>query len=59
VLTWDGAGHEWTALCSGRAGEVRAAAAASGARVVEERVPSLDEIFVAQVGTRCGTAVES
>jgi ABC-2 type transport system ATP-binding protein len=59
VLAWDGAGCEWTALCSGRPGEVRAAAAAAGARVVEERVPSLDEIFVAQAGTRCGTAEEN
>jgi ABC-2 type transport system ATP-binding protein len=59
VLTWDGDGCEWTALCSGQPGELREAAAAAGARVVEERVPSLDEIFVAQVGTRCGAAVES
>jgi ABC-2 type transport system ATP-binding protein len=59
VLAWDGDGCEWTALCSGRPGELRDAAAAAGARVVEERVPSLDEIFVAQVGTRCGTAEEN
>jgi ABC-2 type transport system ATP-binding protein len=56
VLAWDGAGREWTALCSGRPGELRAAAAAAGACVVEERVPSLDEIFVARVGTKCGAA---
>jgi ABC-2 type transport system ATP-binding protein len=59
VLTWDGAGCEWTALCQGRPGDVREAAAAAGARVVEERVPSLDEIFVAQVGTACATAGEN
>jgi ABC-2 type transport system ATP-binding protein len=58
VLTWDGGGCEWTALCSGRPGEVREAAADAGARVVEERVPSLDEIFVAQAGTR-GAAEEN
>jgi ABC-2 type transport system ATP-binding protein len=58
VLAWDGGGCEWTALCSGRPGEVRDAAAAAGARVVEERVPSLDEIFVAQAGTR-GAAQEN
>jgi ABC-2 type transport system ATP-binding protein len=58
VLAWDGAGREWTALCSGRLGELRAAATAAGARVVEERVPSLDEIFVARVGTKCGAAEE-
>jgi ABC-2 type transport system ATP-binding protein len=59
VLAWDGAGCEWTALCRGRPGEVREAAAAAGARVVEERVPSLDEIFVAQAGTACGAAEEN
>jgi ABC-2 type transport system ATP-binding protein len=59
VLSWDGDGREWTALCSGRPGELRDAAAAAGAHVVEERVPSLDEIFVAQAGTRCGSAEEN
>ncbi len=39
VLAWDGAGCEWTALCSGAPGALRTAAAAAGARVVEERVP--------------------
>jgi ABC-2 type transport system ATP-binding protein len=58
VLSWDGSGREWTALCNGRPGELREAAAAAGAAVVEERVPSLDEIFVAQAGTRCAVAEE-
>ena len=53
VLAWDGAGCEWTAVCNGRFGELKAAAAGWGARVVDERVPSLDEIFVARVGSRC------
>ena len=52
ALAWEGAGHEWTALVSGRPGELQAAVAQSGARVVEDRVPSLDEIFVAQVGAK-------
>jgi ABC-2 type transport system ATP-binding protein len=51
VLTWDGAGHEWTALCNGGLGALKAAALGCGARIVAERVPSLDEIFVARVGT--------
>ncbi len=59
ALAWDGGGREWTALCSGRLGELRDAATAAGASVVAERVPSLDEIFVAQVGTRCGAAGEN
>jgi ABC-2 type transport system ATP-binding protein len=52
VLTWEGGGHEWTALCNGGLGALRTAADGWGARVVAERVPSLDEIFVARVGTR-------
>ncbi len=59
VLSWDGSGREWTALCQGRLGELRQAAAAAGAAVVDERVPSLDEIFVAQAGTRCAVAEEN
>jgi ABC-2 type transport system ATP-binding protein len=51
VLAWQGAGQEWTAVCRGRPGELAAALADSGARIVADRVPSLDEIFVAQVGT--------
>jgi ABC-2 type transport system ATP-binding protein len=58
ALTWEGDGREWTALCSGHPGEAHAAAAACGARVVGERVPSLDEIFVARAGTRCLATAE-
>lgn len=52
VLSWEGAGHEWTALASGRLGELTSEAAAAGARVVDDRRLSLDEIFLAQVGRR-------
>ena len=58
ALAWEGAGREWTAVCSGRPGELRAAAAACGASVVAERVPSLDDIFVARVGMKCEAAEE-
>jgi hypothetical protein len=51
VLRWEGGGEEWTAVHCGDSGEFQAAAAGWGARVVESRVPSLDEIFVAHVGT--------
>ena len=44
---------EWTAVCNGRLDALRAAVAEAGARIVEQRVPSLDEIFVAQVGKKC------
>jgi ABC-2 type transport system ATP-binding protein len=56
VLTWDGSGREWTAVYHGRLGTFQEAAAACGGRVVEKHVPSLDEIFVAQVGVACSAA---
>jgi ABC-2 type transport system ATP-binding protein len=51
VLRWDGGGQEWTAVCGDRSNELQAAVAGWDARIVAERVPSLDEIFVAHVGT--------
>ena len=53
ALAWEGYGMEWAAVCSGPLDQLRDAAAAAGAEVVGQRVPSLDEIFVARVGTRC------
>jgi len=50
VLAWEGMGHEWTAVYHGQPGEVQAVAASCGAQVLDKRVPSLDEIFVARVG---------
>jgi ABC-2 type transport system ATP-binding protein len=50
ALAWEGAGPEWTAVCRGRPAELHVAASALGGAVVEEHVPSLDEIFVAQAG---------
>jgi ABC-2 type transport system ATP-binding protein len=49
VLAWHGGGQEWTALCRG---SLAAEMLDNGARIVADRVPSLDEIFVARVGTR-------
>jgi ABC-2 type transport system ATP-binding protein len=51
VLRWEGGGEEWTAVLRGDSGELQAAVAGWGAAVVASRVPSLDEIFVAHVGT--------
>jgi ABC-2 type transport system ATP-binding protein len=51
VLRWDGGGEEWTAVHRGEEGELQAAVAAWGARIVASRAPSLDEVFVAHVGT--------
>lgn len=52
VLSWEGAGHEWTAVYQGEGADFPATAARHGAQVLDKRVPSLDEIFVARVGTR-------
>ena len=51
VLRWEGGGEEWTVVHCGDAGELEAAVAGWGARIVAIRAPSLDEIFVAHVGT--------
>ena len=52
VLSVNGSGREWTVICNGALGELKAAAEKAGARVVDEGVPSLDEIFVARVGAK-------
>jgi ABC-2 type transport system ATP-binding protein len=56
VLAWEGGGRDWVALCRRPPAEIRARAAAEGGSVVAEAVPSLDEIFVAQVGARWAPA---
>jgi ABC-2 type transport system ATP-binding protein len=53
ALAWEGQGAEWAAVCAGRLDDLNRAVATCGAQVVERRTPSLDEIFVARVGTRC------
>jgi len=45
-----GFGSEWRVLFGGSHRDLETAAAAIGARVVEERTPSLDEILVARAG---------
>jgi ABC-2 type transport system ATP-binding protein len=50
VLRWEGARDEWTALVRGDARELRDAVNDWGARVMAERAPTLDEVFVAHVG---------
>jgi ABC-2 type transport system ATP-binding protein len=56
VLAWQGAGQEWMAVCRGRPGELASAVTGTGGHIVGDRVPSLDEIFLAQVGTKLLTA---
>ena len=58
-LRFEGFGHEWTAVCQGSIEELQSSVSGLGARIVEEHVPSLDEIFVARVGSRpCPPAAE-
>jgi ABC-2 type transport system ATP-binding protein len=54
----DGFGRDWTAVCPGPIDRIVEQAAGLGGRVVDERTPSLDEIFVAQVGGRRHAPVE-
>ena len=52
ALSVAGAGHEWTVICNGSRVELTEAAGKLGARIVAERSPSLDEIFVARAGKK-------
>jgi ABC-2 type transport system ATP-binding protein len=52
ALAWEGAGAEWVAVCNGEISDLHEAASACGAQVVNLRVPSLDEIFIARVGAK-------
>lgn len=47
ALRWIGQGTEWTCLCNGQWPACKQAAEAAGAAIVEERPPSLEEIFLA------------
>jgi len=49
IISAKGSGREWTLLYDGGAQAAQAVAAALGARVVEDCVPSLEEIFLARV----------
>jgi len=49
---WEGAGHEWSTVCRGSIAEIQDAVAGLGARIVEDHTPTLDDIFVARVGSR-------
>jgi ABC-2 type transport system ATP-binding protein len=51
VLSWEGRGSEWIAVARGQRDALRLAASALGAEVIEENPLSLDEIFLAQVGS--------
>jgi ABC-2 type transport system ATP-binding protein len=52
TLHVEGSGHEFTLLCDGALDYVKLQAQHAGAAVVEQGVPSLEEIFLARVGKR-------
>ncbi|MBI2477921.1 MAG: ABC transporter ATP-binding protein [Planctomycetia bacterium] len=47
-LGWSGEGREWTCVCNGELERLRSAATSAGAVIVEERRPSLEEVFLAR-----------
>ena len=59
VLRWDGKGQEWTAVYRGASDEMHSTIAGCGASIITERVPSLDEIFVAYVGMAAASASDA
>lgn len=58
VVSWQGSGREWTAFCHETPRDWQEVLSKAGGRVVAERTPSLDEIFVARVGTKRATPEE-
>ena len=59
VLRWDGKGQEWTAVYRGASDEMHSTFAGCGASIITERLPSLDEIFVAYVGMAAASASDA
>jgi ABC-2 type transport system ATP-binding protein len=49
TLSLEGQGTEWTYVCSGESRQLRSAAEALGATVVDDSALSLDEIFVSRI----------
>ncbi len=58
VLRWEGRGCYWTAIANGQIDHMLMAASAIGAEVVDHKVLSLDEIFIAQIDRQVTAAEE-
>lgn len=58
AITCEGGGREWTVLCHGDLGALPDVVRDSGGAIVEEAVPSLEDIFVARVSGRRATTEE-
>lgn len=52
AISVQGDGREWSALCNGQLDQVRAEAQETGAKIVSESTPTLEDIFVARAGAR-------
>jgi ABC-2 type transport system ATP-binding protein len=58
VLAWQGQGRDWTAVYRGRVAELAPTISDRGGKIVDDRVPSLSEIFMAQVSVGRHAGVE-
>ncbi|MBN1910942.1 MAG: ABC transporter ATP-binding protein [Pirellulales bacterium] len=52
-LGWTGAGHEWSAVCANGIEAFGQAVLEAGGQVVDQRAPSLSQLFIARVGKPC------
>jgi ABC-2 type transport system ATP-binding protein len=59
VLQWERRGHEWTAVAHGHIESLTMAASSMGGEVIEHKLLSLDEIFIARVGASVQTREEA
>ncbi len=51
-LAWTGGGREWSCVCNGELAQLRAAASAVGASLIEQRRPSLEDVFLARAAVK-------
>ena len=59
ILDCQGRGREWSVVASGRLSELQVAASAIGGEVVEHKLLSLDDIFLARVGAPASATEEA
>lgn len=57
-LGWSGEGHEWTCVCNGALEQLRSAAKSAGASIVEQRRPSLEDVFLARARSITARRIE-
>jgi ABC-2 type transport system ATP-binding protein len=58
ALSCEGFGRDWTTVCRAPAEPLAGEAAGLGAQVIDDHIPSLDEIFVARVRSRQPVTLE-